>query len=115
MSFGAKNGESARFENPLGKSTQSGQRDVHQAIAITYDALCALAADLGSPRHKDQTPYEFLEAFPSELKGLKREAHELTDLYVRSAYSTHELDPRTEDRLRKFWINYDRIRRKIVR
>lgn len=106
---------SAKFENPLAEASGGGRQQVRHAIAVTYDAMCALAEDLGVPRKIDQTPYEFIRSFPKELRGLQAEAKELTDLYVRSAYSTYELDPRTEDRLRKFWINYDRIRKKILK
>ena len=84
-------------------------------VAESYDALCALAEDLGVPRRIDQTPYEFLRAFPRELRGLRREARELTDMYVRSAYSEEPLDDKALDRLRKFWMSYERVRARYIR
>lgn len=105
----------AKYQNPLMGDMRTSDVDTRQVVETTYDALCALAEDLGVPRRKDQTPYEFLQSFPRELRGLKDVAKELTDIYVRSAYSNYKLDPRTHDRLRKFWINYERVRRKILK
>lgn len=104
---------SARFRNPMGERTDT-PRTAEDFVAYTYDALCALAYDMGVPRESGQTPYEFIQAFPKELRGLKNEALELTEMYVRSSYSPYKLDPNTEDRLRRFWITFDRIRNRVV-
>lgn len=104
---------SARYRNPMGDRTET-PRTTEDYVAYTYDALCALAYDMGVPRESGQTPYEFIQTFPKELRGLRNEALELTELYVRSAYSPYKLDPNTEDRLRRFWITYDRIRNRVV-
>lgn len=106
---------SINFTSPLrGEGLGSGI-DVRSQVAVAYDALCALASDLGVPRHQDQTPYEFVEKFPSQLDKLKAEALELTDLYVRSAYSREHIDESTLDRLRKFWIAFEKARNRVVR
>jgi hypothetical protein len=103
----------ARFRNPMGERG-GAVRTAEDHVAYTYDALCALAADMGVPRKQGQTPYEYISAFPKEMRGLKHEALELTEMYVRSAYSPYQLDPGTEDRLRRFWITYERIRNRVV-
>ncbi len=103
----------ARFRNPMGERAEA-PRTAEDHVAYTYDALCALAADMGVPRNAGQTPYEFIGSFPKELKGLRNEALELTEMYVRSAYSPYRLDAGTEDRLRRFWITFDRIRNRVV-
>jgi hypothetical protein len=102
----------ARIQNPMaaGPATNTAQK-----IERCYDALCALAYDLGVPRRIDQTPYEFIDAFPKELNTLREEAFELTDLYVRSAYANAQFDERTQDRLRNFWITYERVRNRVLR
>ncbi|MCL4691547.1 MAG: DUF4129 domain-containing protein [Candidatus Hydrogenedentes bacterium] len=102
----------ARIENPM---AQGPALNTEQRIERCYDALCALAYDLGVPRRIDQTPNEFIEAFPVELNSLREEAYELTDLYVRSAYANAKFDERTEDRLRRFWITYERARNRVLR
>ncbi len=107
--------KSAQFVNPLARLSHGDTGDPRSIIATSYDALCALAYDMGVPRDDAQTPYEFLEAFPKELNALKTEAAELTQLYVQSAYSPVAIDPRVEDRLRKFWHTYEKIRGRVVR
>jgi hypothetical protein len=101
----------AKCQNPLRET--SGKTAVADKTEVCYDALCALA--LGVPRRKDQTPLEFIESFPRELDTLREEAYELTDIYVRSAYSQIKFDENILDRLRKFWWSFDQVRGKIVR
>ena len=106
---------SAKFQNPM-KGEGAVERDrVEQYVAQGYDALCALAHDMGVPRKPDQTPYEFLEAFPKELNNLQEVAHELTELYVQTAYSKLPPDDRVLDRLRKFWTTYEKVRIRYIR
>jgi len=105
----------ARFTNPLGDLARAGSMTIEDKVEHAYQALCALAHDLGVPRKDGETPYEFIESFPKPLKTLREEAVELTNLYVLSAYSGRPLGPRTEDRLRKFWLEYERARRRVLR
>lgn len=108
--------KSTPFRNPMaGEGGGGSGAAAREYVSESYDALCALAEDLGVPRRIDQTPYEFLRAFPRELRGLRREARELTDMYVRSAYSEEPLDDKALDRLRKFWMSYERVRGRYVR
>jgi len=105
---------SRNFSNSL-SDAQTAQRPINDHVEHAYQALCALAYDLGVPRRPDQTPYEFIEAFPKELKGMREEALELTRLYVIAAYSPIPMDDKVQDRLRKFWTTYNRIRNRMVR
>ena len=102
---------SAKMVNPLGDASRS----TASAIEGCYDALCALAYDYGVPRKPGQTPYEFIATFPKELNSIREEAYELTDLYVVSAYSTLQIDDKIRDRLRKFWITFDKLRNRVIR
>ncbi|MBI4558749.1 MAG: DUF4129 domain-containing protein [Candidatus Hydrogenedentes bacterium] len=106
---------SANYRNPLGDPVQRERMTTADLVAHAYDAMCALATDLGVPRRVDQTPFEFIQSFPKELETLREEAFELTDLYVVSAYSAIPLEGRVEDRLRTFWRAYDRVRNRVVR
>lgn len=106
--------QSIRYRNPMAQGEPRGRAGIAQAVAASYDALCALASDMGIPRREDQTPYEFIRSFPKELEGLRDEAMGLTHLYVRSQYSDLELEPRTLDALRRFWIAFEQVRRQYV-
>ncbi len=105
---------SARYRNPLSEPA-AASRSTAELVAYTYDALCALAQDLGTPRSPSQTPYEFMEAFPAPLQSLRDEAFELTRLLVQADYAGQPLDDRDRDRLRAFWITYNRVRARFVR
>ena len=74
-----------------------------------------MGGDVGVPGEAGQTPYEFLKGFPRELRGLRGEARALTEMYVRSAYSEEPLDEKALDRLRKFWIGYEKVRSRYIR
>ena len=106
---------STKYRSPMDGEGLGSGADVRAAIARSYDALCALSADLGHPKSHDATPYEFLRELPRELRGLRNEATELTNLYVVSEYSDHVPDERTLDRLRKFWIAYEQVRNGLIK
>lgn len=105
----------ARFTNPMGDPSRRARMTDADLIEYAYDALCALAYDLAVPRRPDQTPYEFIESFPRELSSLRDEAVELTQLYVLSNYAGYRFDERTLDRVRKFWLAYEKARRRVLR
>jgi len=104
---------SADLRSPLGDDTI--RQDSQAVLEKSYEALCALAMDLGVPRADSSTPYEFLDSFPRELKGLKKPARDLTEMYVQSAYANRKFTERDLDRIRKFWIQYDRVRRSVLK
>jgi len=105
----------ARHRNPMLVDSEQGRTsDARDLIQASYDALCALAEDLGVPRAIDQTPYEFIDSLPEPLETLRPEAVELTRLYVRASYSPFPMDPGVEDRLRRFWTVYERVRSRVV-
>ncbi len=112
----AANAASTKFRNPMaGEGAEGKTEDVQRYIAHAFDALCALGEDLGRARRRDETPYEYLRHLPRELTPLKRESGEVVEWYVRSAYSTVPPDATILDRLRKFWFEYDRLRRRYIR
>lgn len=105
----------AAYANSLGDPDAAGRMAPTDHVEHAYAALCALAYDLGVPRDLAQTPYEFIRAFPHELRGLREAAEDLTQLYIVAAYSPLQLDQRALDRVRKFWITYERVRMRVVR
>ena len=103
------------FTNSMGNPELAQRMTVNNHVEYAYQALGALAYDLGVPRRMDETPYEFLARLPRVLNPLRAEAEELTQLYVMAAYTNLPMDEKVLDRLRKFWMSYERSRRRIVR
>jgi hypothetical protein len=106
---------STQYRNSMGDPQLRKRMTTADHIEYAFQALCALAYDLGVPRKSGQTPYEFIRAFPEELGGIRKEAEELVQLYVVSAWSPAELPERVEDRLRRFWITLERVRRRVLK
>lgn len=106
---------SARYGNSMADPVKAKRMAPTDHVQYAYEALCALAYDLGVPRKQDQTPYEFIDSFPEAMESLRDEAAELTRLYVVAAYSPETVGPRALDRLRRFWITYHRVRNRIVK
>jgi hypothetical protein len=106
---------STRFRNSLGDPDRSQVMTPADHVMFAYDALCALAYDMGVPRQIGETPNEFIARFPRTLRALRDVSFELTGLYQIAAYSPHQLDDRTLDRVRRFWLTYERVRRLYVR
>ena len=105
----------ARYGNSMADPARATRMTPADHVQYAYEALCALAYDLGVPRKQDQTPYEFIDAFPEAMESLRDEAAELTRLYVIAAYSPETVGPRALDRLRRFWITYHRVRNRLVK
>jgi hypothetical protein len=106
---------SVRYQNPMGFPERVQTMSVGDQVEYAYEALCALALDLGVPRDPHQTPYEFIDAFPEPLHTLRPEAENLTRLYLIAAYSTMKLEDRVLDQLRAFWITYNRVKQRVIR
>ena len=100
----------ARFQNPLNSAAS-----MREKIQYSYDALCALALDLGVPRDKDQTPFEFLAQLPEPIEDIRVEAGALTCLYVASSYSTLPIPETALEDLRAFWGRFERLRARLIR
>lgn len=110
-----KTSKSVKFVNSLSDPVLSKKYTPNQHIEYAYRALCALAEDLGVPKKHYETPLEFLVNLPAPLERLREEIEELTILYQAAAYSPVELDPKTLDRLRKFWVSFTWLRNRILR
>lgn len=106
--------QSVEFSSTMRGEGAASRSEIESYVAHAYDAMCALAYDMGAPKKDTQTPYEFIDSFPKELQGLRKEARILTDLYVRAAYSKLEMDPKSLDQMRQFWVRYDQLKKKLV-
>lgn len=105
----------ARYENPYAQ-TNKPPMSIREQISYAYEALCALAYDLGVPRETSETPLEFMAHFPKVLNNIEEEARELTQLYLIAAYTNEPLDEQAlRGRLQQFWTVYRRLRNRIVR
>lgn len=107
---------SASFRNSLGDPDRAAKLSLREHIEYAYAALCALAEDIGMPKAPSETAQEFLQRLPHEAFGsLREEIETLTRLYYVAAYSPLPMDPRTMDALRRFWMQYERVRARWVR
>ncbi len=100
----------ARYQNPL-----NSQGTLREKIQYSYDALCALAYDLGVPREEGETPFEYLARLPEPIEEMRPEAHALTHLYVAGSYSTLQIPDEAASELGKFWKRFERLRGRVVR
>jgi hypothetical protein len=103
------------YRNSLGDTAKTKTMKPADHVEYAYQALCALAYDLGVPRGLGETPYEFIAALPDALANIRPEAEDLTRLYVVSAYSPEEIGENTFDRVRRFWVAYNRVRNRVLR
>lgn len=106
--------KSIKFINSLSHPEMTKQFSPNEHIEYAYLALCALAEDLGVPKKHSETPLEFLKNLPQSLEVLREEIEEITQLYQVAAFSPVVFDEKILDRLRKFWISYNRIRQRVV-
>jgi hypothetical protein len=101
---------SPHYQNPLGSDMT-----LRDKVRYSFDALCALALDVGEPRAPGATPLEFLDNFPERLESLRDSATEVIRLFTVAHYSNFEMQPQIEDRLRAFWRDYEEVRERVVR
>lgn len=106
--------KSVKFVNSLSHPEMSKKFNPNEHIEYAYLALCALAEDLGVPKKHSETPLEFLQNLPQSLEVLREEIEEITQLYQIAAFSPIVFDEKILDRLRKFWISYNRVRNRVV-
>ncbi|HOV31954.1 MAG TPA: DUF4129 domain-containing protein [Candidatus Hydrogenedens sp.] len=109
-----KKSKSIKFVNSLASPEMSKRLTPNEHIEYAYQALCALAEDLGVPKKLNETPLEFLQNLPKNLEVLREEIEEITYLYQIAVYSPVSFDEKILDRLRKFWISYNRVRNKVL-
>lgn len=101
---------SVHYDNPRGRPDRGAAMTVSDHVAYAYEALCALATDVGAPRKASETPFDFLARFPERLSSIRDEAETLIRLYTITAYSPQEVDEKVEDKLRAFWYAYRQTR-----
>ncbi len=106
--------KSIKFVNSLSHPEMSKKNSPNEHIEYAYLALCALAEDLGVPKKPSETPLEFLKNLPQSLEVLREEIEEITQLYQVAVFSPVVFDEKILDRLRKFWMSYNRVRQRVV-
>ena len=63
-----------------------------QAVLGAYGRMLAVFDQLGHQRPERQTPYEFLASIPGRFRSSVSSAKNLTDVYVKAAYSSSAID-----------------------
>ncbi len=82
----------ARPVDPFADNERLRRLDPRQAVIAAYGRLLAAFELLEHPRPERQTPYEFLASIPVQLKRLAGPAKDLTEVYVKAAYSNAAVD-----------------------
>jgi hypothetical protein len=73
------------------------ERDPRRAIIAAYARMERLFAVHGVPRHPAEAPFEYLARVLVELRASASSVFELTALFERAKFSTHEIDPAMRD------------------
>ena len=77
----------ARRIDPFADWQTLRQLEPREAVVAAYGRLLAAFELLEHPRPERQTPYEFVATLPAQLKQLAGPARDLTEIYVKAAYS----------------------------
>ncbi len=91
------------FENPFASRALLEQMSPRDVVLHTYSAFMGLARACGASRPPQATATEFLRALPPNLAGLKQEAGELSELYLRAEYAPDSDLSAALPRLREIW------------
>lgn len=69
---------------------QGAPRDLPEVLSIRmlYRRVLRLGADLGAPRRRDQTPYEYVPRLAAALPEAEADLRAVTESYVRARYGT---------------------------
>jgi len=99
------------LQNPFADDAVLERLSPREVVLHTYGALLALAERLGCPRKPSETALEFARRLPPPLAPLRREAEELSELYVLAEYSSSASLAEHMERLREIWARLDHFAR----
>jgi hypothetical protein len=72
--------------------------DARRAVIAAYARMEGVLARRGHPRHPAETPVEYLSRILASLRVREGAVRELTDLFERAKFSTHEIDESMRER-----------------
>ncbi len=97
---------SVRFRNPFA-GVEGAKMTPAEIVRYSFDALAALAADIGCPRQDEETAFEFVHRLPPQLQSIGPQTAYVAQLYTISEYSTFEISRDHVESLREFWTNFE--------
>jgi hypothetical protein len=80
-----------------------GALSPRERILYYYLSILRRAGQLGFPRRRSQTPYEYGQAMVPHLEGAEREMATLTQSFVEARYSQHLFDRMQDRQVRARW------------
>ena len=72
--------------------------DARRAVIAAYARMEGVLARRGHARHPAETPFEYLSRILASLRVREGAVRELTDLFERAKFSTHEIDESMRER-----------------
>jgi hypothetical protein len=82
-----------------------------QQVQFYYLALVRRGGDVGIPRKKSQTPYEYAEDINENYSELEGTVDSVTDSFIDARYSEHEISEDLANMVKKQW---DHIRKSFL-
>jgi Domain of unknown function (DUF4129) len=74
------------------------EADPRRAVIAAYARMEAVLARHGHPRHPSEAPFEYMTRILLELRVRAAAVSDLTELFERAKFSTHEIDRPMKDR-----------------
>jgi hypothetical protein len=75
-----------------------GEADPRRAVIAAYARMERVLAQHGQPRHPSETPFEYLARILLALRVRAAAVSDLTELFERAKFSTHEIDQPMKER-----------------
>jgi hypothetical protein len=74
------------------------EADARKAVIAAYARMERVLAQHGQPRHPSEAPFEYLSRILLRLRVRPAAVRELTELFERAKFSTHEIDHAMKER-----------------
>ena len=75
-----------------------GEADPRRAVIAAYARMEGVLGQHGQPRHPSEAPFEYLARILLLLRVRRAAVQDLTELFERAKFSTHEIDQRMKER-----------------
>lgn len=75
-----------------------GEADARRAVIAAYARMERVLGQHGEPRHPSEAPFEYLARVLLRLRVRPAAVQDLTELFERAKFSTHDIDQRMKER-----------------
>jgi Domain of unknown function (DUF4129) len=75
-----------------------GEADPRRAVIAAYARMERVLGQHGQPRRPSEAPFEYLARVLLRLRVRQAAVRDLTELFERAKFSTHEIDQRMKER-----------------